>query len=140
MYMGTGGTSGHGMGDGGGVWAYTNTFAVGDYIHLTFTVAAGRICGHVNGVRSGDCSANLRDDERQIGTGAPLEVGGEDSYTSHPLWSIASLMYYNRALSEEEVVRKTRPPLRSLCHADRGCRAQAYNYAASNCLEKGTQC
>ena len=117
MYMGTGGTSGHGMGDGGGVWAYTNTFAVGDYIHLTFTVAAGRICGHVNGVRSGDCSANLRDDERQMGTGAPLEVGGEDSYTSHPLWSIASLMYYNRALSEEEVVRKTRPPLRSLCQA-----------------------
>ena len=55
-----------------------------------------------------------------MGTGAPLEVGGEDSYTSHPLWSIASLMYYNRALSEEEVVRKTRPPLRSLCHADRG--------------------
>lgn len=110
FFMGTGSS---------GVWAYTAPFAVGDFVHLTFVVSAGRICGYINGVRSGDCSANLRDDQRQLGTGVPLEVGGEDSYTSHPLWSMASVIYYDRALSEEEV---------------------SYNYAASNCLELESGC
>ena len=46
----------------------------------------------------------------------PLEVGGEESYTNHPLWSMASLAYYDRALSEDEV---------------------AFNHGASDCLELG---
>ena len=54
-----------------------------------------------------------------MGSGEPLEVGGEDSYTSHPLWSMASLAYYDRALSEDEVM---------------------FNYAASDCLERGARC
>jgi|EP01046_Picozoa_sp_COSAG06_P004215 hypothetical protein len=84
--MGTGGANGHGdPADHGIVWAYTTPFAVGDFVQLTFTVRAGRICGFTNGVRSGDCSSSLLDDERQLGSGEPLEVGGEESYGSHPL-------------------------------------------------------
>ena len=64
-------------------WAYTAQFSAGDFVHLTFTISAGRICGFVNGARSGDCSGNLLDGNRQLGTGEPLEVGGEDSYTNH---------------------------------------------------------
>jgi hypothetical protein len=101
------------------VWAFTTPIPVGDYVHLTFTVSAGRICGFVNGVRSGDCSANIGDGNRQIGTGEPLEVGGEESYSNHPLWSLSSVMYYDRALSEAEV---------------------AFNAAASDCLEKEIHC
>jgi hypothetical protein len=60
----------------------------------------GMICGYVNGVRSGECSAAaMAPANRQMGTGEPLEVGGEDSYTSHPLWDLASVLYYDRALS-----------------------------------------
>ena len=122
MHMGAGAGSGRGMNDGDAsdsVWAYTDTFAVGDWLQLTFTVRAGRICGFVNGARSGDCSATLLDSDRQMGTGEPLEVGGEESYTNHPLWSMASLAYYDRALSEDEVM---------------------FNYAASECLERGARC
>ena len=54
-----------------------------------------------------------------MGTGEPLEVGGEESYTNHPLWSMASLAYYDRALSEDEV---------------------AFNHGASDCLELGVRC
>jgi hypothetical protein len=126
--------------------------AAGDFIHITFTISAGRICGFVNGVRSGDCSGTLLDANRQLGTGEPLEIGGEESYTNHvrlvpriifdrcvlrdgvtlltgchvavgpyhqPLWSMASVVYYDRALSEQEV---------------------ALNYAASQCLELETHC
>ena len=58
------------------------------------------ICGYVNGVRSGECSAAaMAPANRQMGTGEPLEVGGEDSYTSHPLWDLASVLYYDRTLS-----------------------------------------
>ena len=64
-------------------WAYSSPFAAGDFVYLTFTISAGRICGFVNGVRSGDCSASLLDTNRRLGTGEPLEVGGEDSYGSH---------------------------------------------------------
>jgi len=101
------------------VWAYTDVFPVGDWLQLTFTVRAGRICGFVNGAHSGDCSATLQDSDRRMGTGEPLEVGGEESYTNHPLWSMASLAYYDRALSEDEV---------------------AFNHGASDCLELGVRC
>ena len=113
MYMGAGNAA-------AATWAYTNTIAVGDYVQLAFTVRAGVICGFVNGQRSGDCSANtMLDAERQMDTGEPLEVGGEDSYNSHPLWNLASVMYWDRHLTEEEV--------------------QA-NYVASQCLELETSC
>ena len=50
MWMGTGD---HQVGGHTIVWAHTTEIAVGDFVQLTFTVASGRICGFVNGVRSG---------------------------------------------------------------------------------------
>jgi hypothetical protein len=113
MYMGAGPSN-------PAVWAHTETLTVGDYVQLAFTVRGGQICGFVNGQRSGDCSArSIPDYQRQLGTGEPLEVGGENSYHSHPLWSLASVMYWDRHLSQAEVLA---------------------NYAASQCLELETQC
>ena len=107
------------MGGGNGkpsVWAHTKPFPVGDWLQLTFTVQAGVICPYINGVRSGTCSAAQPPQRRQLNTGEPLEVGGEDSYSSHPLWNLASVLYYDRHLSEQEV---------------------AFNWRASLCLEQG---
>ena len=108
------------MGGGDGdnsVWTTTGPLTTGEWNQITFTVTDGVICGYVNGYRSGDCSAaamlNLN---RRIGTGEPLEVGGEDSYSNHPLWSMASVMYYSRALTDSEVLA---------------------NKQASNCIEMG---
>ena len=113
MYMGAGANN-------PATWAYTDTIAVGDYVQITFTVRGGQICGFINGQRSGACSAtSILDSQRQIGTAEPLEVGGEDSYSSHPLWSLASVMYWGRQLDEDEI---------------------ATNFAASQCLELETLC
>lgn len=115
MYMGGGG-------DSTSCWAYTDELAAGEWSQITFTIVDGLICGYVNGARSGECSdANggtgaIVDGNRQMGTGSPLEIGGEDSYSNHPLWSMASILYYSRALSDDEV------------------RA---NYATSQCIEMG---
>ena len=50
---------------------------------------------------------------------AVTSLACEESYTDHPLWSMASLAYYDRALSEDEV---------------------AFNHGASDCLELGVRC
>ena len=113
LYLG-GGSAGE------GTWAHTAEIAVGDYAQLTFTVLGGQICGYVNGHRSGECSdRSVRPESRQVGSAEPLEVGGEDSYSSHPLWSMASVLYYDTALSHDEIMA---------------------NYEASLCLELETSC
>jgi hypothetical protein len=106
------------MGGGDGdnsVWTTTGPLTTGEWNQITFTVTDGVICGYVNGYRSGDCSPTAMV-YRQVGGLEPLEVGGEDSYTNHPLWSMASLMYYDRALTDSEVLA---------------------NKQASNCIEMG---
>ena len=108
------------MGGGNGDdsrFTITGGLTLGEWNQVTFTVTGGLICGYVNGYRSGDCAASpLLNSARQVGTSEPLEVGGEDSYNDHPLWSIASLMYYDRALTDAEIVA---------------------NKEASNCIEMG---
>ena len=69
---------------------------MGDWVQLTFVVRDGTACGFVNGQRSGACSKPMIDSNRQLGTGEPLEVGGEDTYGSHPLWNLGE---YNLSLS-----------------------------------------
>ena len=61
LYMGGGS-------DTNSKWAFTAPFATGDFVFLTFTISAGRICGFINGVRSGDCSGTLLDANRRMGT------------------------------------------------------------------------
>ena len=72
----------------GSVWAYTDIISVGDWVQLTFVVRDGKICGFVNGQRSGACSKSMLAANRQIGTGEALEIGGEDTYGNHPLWNL----------------------------------------------------
>jgi hypothetical protein len=110
MYMGGGD-------DANSKFTITNGLTVGEWNQITFTVADGLICGYVNGYRSGDCAPSpILNSARQVGSVEPLEVGGEDSYSDHPVWSMASVMYYDRALTDAEIVA---------------------NKQASNCIEMG---
>ena len=77
------------------------------------------------------------------GTGEPLKVGGEASYTNHPLWSMASVQYYDRALSEQEVAFNygvsTSDLHHDLIHRDVPD-GLLVTTAASQCLELETHC
>ena len=109
---------GHGGGDdAGSKFTITGGLSVGEWNQVAFTVTDGLICGYVNGYRSGDCAPSpILASNRQVGGLEPLEVGGEDSYNDHPVWSMASVMYYDRALSDAEILA---------------------NKQASNCIEMG---